>query len=88
MLDISTSCEDAFQVHPAALDINPDVKQSHDAIQFVLPAQSVFLKHLQNSKCEEKKNDKNIKTAVVRKWNEFAVSINKLCKNVYLVVGR
>lgn len=50
MFDVSTASEDAFQIDPATLDINPNVKQSHDAIQLVLPAQSIFLKHLDERK--------------------------------------
>lgn len=46
MFDVSTACEDALQVHPAPLDINPNIKESHDAIQLVFPAQSIFFKHL------------------------------------------
>ena len=46
MFDVSTAGKDAFKIDPATLDINPNIKQSHDAIQLVLPAQSVFLKHL------------------------------------------
>lgn len=50
MFDVSTASEDAFQIDPATLDINPNIKQSHDTIQLVLPAQSVFLKHLREQK--------------------------------------
>lgn len=46
MLDVSTACEDSFQVDPATLHVDPNIKQSHDAIQLVLPAQGIFLKHL------------------------------------------
>lgn len=54
MFDVSAACEYAFQVDPATLYINPNIKQSHDAIQLVLPAQGIFLKHL--GKRKEKKN--------------------------------
>lgn len=47
MFDVSTASKDAFQINPATLDINPNIKESHDTIQLVLPAQSIFLKHLQ-----------------------------------------
>lgn len=47
MFDVSTTSKDALQINPATLDINPNVKESHDTIQLVLPAQSIFLKHLQ-----------------------------------------
>lgn len=50
MFDISTASEDAFQIDPATLNINPDIKESHDAIQLVLPAQGIFLKHLRKRK--------------------------------------
>lgn len=52
MFDVSTAGEDAFQIDPTTLDVNPNVKQSHDAVQLVLPAQSVFLKHLGEEKGE------------------------------------
>lgn len=47
MFDVSTASKDAFQINPATLDINPNIKESHYTIQLVLPAQSIFLKHLQ-----------------------------------------
>lgn len=50
MFDVSTASKDAFQIDPATLDVNPNVKQSHDAIQLVLPAQGIFLKHLGEKK--------------------------------------
>lgn len=53
MFDVSTASKDAFQIDPATLDINPNIKQSHDAIQLVLPAQSIFLKYLQEQKQEQ-----------------------------------
>lgn len=46
MFDVSTACKNAFQVNPTTLDVNPNIKQSHDAIQLVLPTQGIFLKHL------------------------------------------
>lgn len=46
MFDVSTACEDAFQIDPTTLDINPNIKQSHDPIQLVFPTQGIFLKHL------------------------------------------
>ncbi len=46
VFDVCASCENAFQVNPSALHVDPDVKQSHDAVEFVLPAQSVLLEHL------------------------------------------
>ena len=46
VFDVGAAGEDALQVHPAALHVDPDVKQRHDAVQLVLPAQSVLLKHL------------------------------------------
>lgn len=53
MFDVSTASEDAFQINPAPLDIDPNIKESHDTIQLVLPAQSIFLKHLQEQTKEE-----------------------------------
>lgn len=53
MFDVGTASKDAFQIDPATLDINPNIKQSHDAIQLVLPAQSIFLKYLQEQKKEQ-----------------------------------
>lgn len=46
MFDVSTACKDTFQIDPASLHINPDIKQSHDSIQLVFPAQGIFFKHL------------------------------------------
>lgn len=56
MFDVSTASKDAFQINPATLDINPNIKESHDTIQLVLPAQSIFLKHLQEQ-MKEKDDD-------------------------------
>lgn len=50
MLDVRAAREDALQVDPTPLDVDPNVKQSHDAVQLVLPAQSVLLKHLEKKK--------------------------------------
>lgn len=47
MLDISTTSEDTLKVDPSSLNIYPDIKESHDTIQFVFPAKSIFLKHLE-----------------------------------------
>ena len=46
MLDVSRSSEDALQIDPAPLHINPDVKQSIDAVQLVFPSKRLFLKLL------------------------------------------
>lgn len=46
MFDVSTSCKDTLQIDPTTLDIDPHIKKCHDAIELVLPAQGVFLKHL------------------------------------------
>ena len=47
MLDVGTSCEDALQVDPAALHIDPHVKQVVDAVQTVLPRKGILLEFLQ-----------------------------------------
>lgn len=54
MFDVSTSCKDALQIDPATLDINPNIKQCHDAVQLILPAQGVFLKHLRERTIKRK----------------------------------
>lgn len=46
VLDIRTACEDAFQVDPPSLHIDPHVKESHDPIQLVFPAQGIFFENL------------------------------------------
>lgn len=46
MFNVSTACEDAFQINPAALNINPNVKEGHDTVEFIFPAQGIFLKNL------------------------------------------
>lgn len=53
MFNVSTACEDAFQIDPTALHINPNIKESHDAIELVFPAQGIFLKHLGGKKKTE-----------------------------------
>jgi hypothetical protein len=37
MFDVGRSSEDALQVDPASLDIDPDIKQRIDTVQLVLP---------------------------------------------------
>ena len=46
MLDVRAACEDALQVDPAPLHVDPHVEEGHDAVQLVFPAQGVLLKHL------------------------------------------
>lgn len=46
MFDVRTACEDALQVDPAPLHINPHVEEGHDPVQLVFPAQGIFFKHL------------------------------------------
>lgn len=46
MFDVRAACEDALQVHPAPLHINPHVKETHDPVELVFPAQGIFFKHL------------------------------------------
>lgn len=53
MLDVCTAREDAFQVDPAPLDVDPYVKEGHDAVQLVFPAQGVLLENLASRRKEE-----------------------------------
>lgn len=53
VLDVCTACEDAFQVDPAPLDVDPHVKEGHDAVQLVFPAQGVLLENLAGRRKEE-----------------------------------
>jgi len=46
VLDVGRASEDAFQVDPATLDVNPDIKQRVDAVQLVFPGQRLLLKFL------------------------------------------
>lgn len=46
VLDVCTAREDALQVDPAPLHVDPHVEQGHDAVQLVFPAQGILLKHL------------------------------------------
>ena len=46
VLDVRAACEDALQVDPAPLHVDPHVEEGHDAVQLVFPAQGVLLKHL------------------------------------------
>jgi len=54
VFDVCAAGEDALQVDPAALHVDPHVEQSHDAVQLVLPAQGVLLKHLGDGGCGKK----------------------------------
>lgn len=46
MFDVGAACEDALQVDPAPLHVNPHVEESHDPVELVFPAQGVFFKNL------------------------------------------
>ena len=48
MFDVSTASEDALEVDPPALNINPDVEQVVDPVEPVLPGQGIIFKHLQS----------------------------------------
>lgn len=53
MLDVGTAREDAFQVDPAPLDVDPYIEEGHDAVQLVFPAQGVLLENLASRRKEE-----------------------------------
>lgn len=46
VLDVRAAREDALQVDPAPLHVDPHVEEGHDAVQLVFPAQRVLLEHL------------------------------------------
>ena len=46
VLDVCAALEDALQVHPSPLDIDPHIKQDVDAIELVLPGEGLLFKHL------------------------------------------
>ena len=48
-LDVGRSTEDTLQVNPATLHINPDIKQSVDPVELVLPGDSLLFKYLPTS---------------------------------------
>ena len=48
--DISTATEDAVQIHPTTLDINPHIKHIMDAVQLLFPLKGILFKHLKNKK--------------------------------------
>ena len=45
-LDICTATEDAIQVHPSTLHINPHIKHIVDAVQLLFPLKGILFKHL------------------------------------------
>ena len=46
MFDVGAATEDALEVDPAALDVDPHVKEGVDAVQLVLPRLRLLLKLL------------------------------------------
>lgn len=78
MLNVSTACKNSFQIYPATLDINPYIKHSIYLIQFVLPCQSCFLKHLENI------NDES----AIEQVNDFSIIITTrlywVISNIYI----
>lgn len=63
MFNVSTAGEDAFQINPAPLNVNPNVKEGHDPVQFIFPAQGIFLKNLRGGRKEKKIDLKQLKTS-------------------------
>ncbi len=45
VLDVSTSSEDALEVDPLSLDVDPHIKERMHTVQLVLPAGRLLLKH-------------------------------------------
>lgn len=60
MLDVCTAREDAFQVDPAPLDVDPYVEEGHDAVQLVFPAQGVLLENLASRRRESSTATQNM----------------------------
>jgi hypothetical protein len=46
LLDVGAVAEDPIEIDPASLDVNPNVEQSVDLIQSILPGNCLFLKGL------------------------------------------
>ena len=53
MFDVCAAREDALQVDPASLHVNPHVKEGVDPVQPLLPRQSIILKHLRRGEREK-----------------------------------
>ena len=47
VFDVGTSGENPLQVDPPPLNVNPDIKESVDPVQSVLPGHGIILKHLE-----------------------------------------
>ena len=47
MLDVRIARKDTFQIDPLALDIDPDIEQYMDAVEFVFPRSSLLLELLE-----------------------------------------
>lgn len=77
MLDVGAASEDALKVDPATLDIDPHVKQRHDAVQLVLPAQSILLKHL-DKKTGSALEANNVKLETSRFWRSLLTTLVSL----------
>lgn len=45
MLDIGAAREDAFKVDPLPLNIDPDIEQNVDTVEFLFPGCSVFFEY-------------------------------------------
>ena len=41
-LDVRTSREYSFEIHPSTLHVDPDVEQSVDSVEFVFPRECFF----------------------------------------------
>ena len=56
MLDVGRAWEDALQVDPASLDVDPDVEEGVDPVQLLLPRQGFLFKHLHRDGMNENLN--------------------------------
>ena len=47
MFDVSTACENALQIDPSPLNVDPHIKESIDPVQSIFPGHGVVFKHLE-----------------------------------------
>lgn len=85
VLDVCAALEDALQVHPSPLHVNPHIKQDVDAIELVLPGEGLLLKHLSSKQQDHSAGDKATAQqhdCTAQQWPRWSYTV-RTCTHTY-----
>ena len=82
VLDVGTASEDALQVDPASLHVNPHIKHSIDTVQPLLPLHGIVLKHLQEQEHDHWNEHQSPDTYKTRMHPNIQPTYTVSCTNV------